>query len=220
MKSIKICFAGLVVLSLMGGCGPLPGRSINPLGPITGVATAAPAKPTNTARPSITPVPAPSRRATFSVPDTSTPIPTISHLAIFTLLPTKAFTLPPGVFIYYTPTAESLKCHVGESYPAWGQAFKPRTDFVAKWRVYNSGSSMWHVDDILFGYVSGEKMQNPDREDTFLPITIYVGDKINLQVHMVPPKEPGIYTATWGLRRSNKKDFFCTFLVNIQVVKK
>ncbi len=223
MKSLKICFAGLVVLSLLGGCGPLRGQPINPQGAITSAATSAlAAKPTNTLRPSITPFPAPSRRATFSNIPTSTPVPTILHLATMTPYSTKAtFTVPPpGKFIYFTPTIEPFKCSVGFSYPDWGQTFKPRTNFVAKWRIYNTGSVMWRVGDILFGFVSGEKMQNPDREDTLLPVTIYVGDKINEQVQMVPPKEPGIYEATWGLRKSNKKDFFCTFVVHIQVVKK
>lgn len=79
---------------------------------------------------------------------------------------------------------------------------------------------MWHVDDIVFGYVEGEKMHSRGRVDTILPFTIYVGDKINLHVRMKTPKDPGYYTTTFGLRKTNKDEFFCTFTIAVDVVKK
>ena len=79
---------------------------------------------------------------------------------------------------------------------------------------------MWHKDDILIGYVSGTKMHNNSRQDEILSYTLYVKDSMYIQIHMKPPKEPGIYTESWGLRKTNKKEFFCTFSVTIEVVRK
>jgi len=223
MKSLQICFGGFVVLLLLAGCGSIPGLPINSPGSIATAATAVvTTKPTNTQRPTITPVPAPSRRATFSILPSLTHVPTMMGLPSFTPYITQVVpTLPPYDigFGAYTSTQEPLKCTVDSTYPEWGQVFKPRTDFIAKWQVYNSGKNMWRVDDILFGYVSGEKMHRRDREDIFIANVVFVHDKINLQVHLVSPKEAGIYTTVWGLRRSNKKDFFCTFPISIKVVQ-
>lgn len=118
-----------------------------------------------------------------------------------------------------TPTPIPFACTIVDSYPSEGQIFKPRTDFVAKWKVINSGANLWHKDDILFGFVGGKKMHNPSRVDKILDYTLYVGDHMDVQIHMRPPKEPGIYTETWGLRKTNKKDFFCLLTVTIEIVK-
>ena len=91
---------------------------------------------------------------------------------------------------------------------------------MAKWKVVNSGTNMWHKDDILFGFVEGKKMHNPSRVDKILDYTLYVGDHMDVEIHMRPPKEPGIYSETWGLRKTNKKEFFCLLTVTIEVVKK
>jgi hypothetical protein len=134
--------------------------------------------------------------------------------------------IPPRGGFTWTPDdpdsyLNSYKCSVETVYPKYGYiAVKPRTDVVVQWKVSNPGPSFWRVGDIVYGYVSGEKMQNADRGYTTISFTVYKGDKINIQVHLVPPKEPGIYTTTWGMRKSNKKEYFCLFDVTIEVVKK
>jgi hypothetical protein len=121
--------------------------------------------------------------------------------------------------ITWTPSIQSYACNAITVSPAWGAVVKPRTDFIAAWKVYNTGTNMWHVDDVVGGFVSGEKMYNPDNGGIIISFTVYVGDKINIQKHMVPPKEPGTYTSIWGLRKTNKKEYFCLFDVTITVAK-
>ncbi len=224
MKSLRFYLSGLILVCLVAGCAQVVG---NPPGSAGTVPTStASVEPTITPKATITPIPPPTRRPTSESISDLLSTPTLLYVPSFTPFPT--FTeLPisetlqgsplPGVF---TLTPEGLKCNVDSSSPSWGMVFKPRTDFIAEWKVYNTGSLMWHQGDILFGYVSGDKLQPSDRADTALPITIYRNDKINLHVHLVSPKEPGSYVATWGLRRSNKQDFFCTFSIAISVVKK
>jgi len=219
MKSLRIYINGLVVFILLGGCGLLPAQpALQPAVPASNTNTLTVAQPSATVTSTVTPVP--TRRATVFLVPTITPVPAISLAATFTPLSTRGVpTFLPLPTIRWTPTPPSYACSVENSYPDWGQVFKPRTDFVATWLIVNSGTSMWHVGDMIFGFFSGVKMQNPDRDPTYLPVTIYVKDHIIEHVHMVPPKAPGTYDATWGIRKSNKTEPFCTLLIHIVVAK-
>jgi len=97
---------------------------------------------------------------------------------------------------------------------------KPRTDFVVTWQVRNTGRDRWNREDFIFQYVEGDKMHKADRAEEFIPGTVYPRDKIKLQMRMISPKQPGFYSTTWGLRKSNKKEPFCTFSIAINVIKK
>jgi hypothetical protein len=237
MKSRQTYFLGLLMFLLLAGCAqansetptrqPLP--TDVPLITLTPLPNAT-ATPTET----ITPLPPPTRRATLTSASDLTM--TITPLASFTLRPTSRFTRtptatstitstryvrPPGFGgPTYSPTPIPFACTVEDISPDYGQVFKPRSDFIAKWRIQNTGANMWHQDDILIGYVSGTKMHNDTRGDEILSYTLYVNDSMYIQIHMKPPKEPGIYTESWGLRKTNKKEFFCKFSVTVEVVGK
>ncbi|MGC1375290.1 MAG: NBR1-Ig-like domain-containing protein [Anaerolineales bacterium] len=232
MKSLRTCFAGLIVLLLLVGCAQALGQ---PAG-TPQETLAAPTVAESTVTPPInpTPLPPPTRRPTALESPSLTPATTIPPVASYTLVPTSKFTRtatptitrtstryvrPPIGGLTWTPANLSYACNAFSISPAWGAVFKPRTDFLAVWKLVNTGTNMWHVDDVVFGFVRGERMQNPDFQEKTLPYTIYVGDKIYLQTHMIPPKEPGTYNAVFGLRKTNKKDFFCLFDVLITVAK-
>jgi len=219
MKSLRIYITGLVVFTLLGGCGLSPAQPAQqPAVPPSNTNTLTVAQPGATATSTTTLVP--TRRATVFFVPTITPVPAIPLPATFTPPSTRGVpTLLPFPTVLWTVTPTSYACSAQTTYPDWGQVFKPRTDFVAIWQITNTGASMWHVGDMLFGFVSGVKMQNPDRGTTYLPVTIYVKDHITEQVHMVPPKAPGTYDATWGIRKSNKTEPFCTFTIHIVVAK-
>jgi len=219
MKPSRVFFAGLAVLVLLEGCSLRAGQAAeNPQG--TPVLVQSTEKPTGTRTPNFTPVRSPTLRPTDNLVPTVTPFPTISFADTATPMTTHiVVTIKPWRTIFYTPTVIGMGCVGVSVYPLWGQVFKPRTDFVAKWRVTNIGKQPWTLGDFVFGFVSGTKMQTFDRIDTLLPMTVYKGDQVNLQVHLVPPKEPGYYHALWGIRKTNKKDFFCTFDVNVTVSK-
>jgi hypothetical protein len=220
-----IFIVGLIILSLTGGCGQITGKlAIKSKDSTSTVTTTFDEKPVKTLRSTITPFPVFTRRPTSTNFSGVISGPTIPPLPSFSpnplIIPSKtiSFTLrPQGTEITLTPNP--LKCEVVILYPEWGQVFAPRTDFVAKWQVYNTGTVKWGLNDILFVFVSGAKLHHPDDEQFLLSMTVYVGDKINLQRHMVPPKEPGTYTTTWGLRRTNRKEPFCTFPIKIRVEK-
>lgn len=228
MNVLRKYLAGLVVFAVMAGCAPVPSQPDNLAASPTLVATATSAADvTDTPRPTVTPFPSPTRRATATPAETSTGGPTLFVLPTFTigptntpirtLVPTRTQSLQLGL---YTATPNPLTCDPRDTYPLWGQAFPPRTDFVAKWHVYNVGSAMWRENDIVFEFVEGEKMQNRDRGPSLLPFTVYVNDKINLQVHLKSPKEPGVYFTTWGLRKTNKAEYFCKMILKIVVAGK
>lgn len=181
---------------------------------------------TNTSPPTVTPFPTPTRGPT------STNLPTSTHPPTLPPLPTHT-PLPTGIESYAeTATSEAYlslggptwtpvpwKCQVGDIYPPFGQVYPPRTDFVAEWKVFNMGSAVWRKDDIVLDYVSGDKLHHLDYEPTFLYYTVYYKDKIPMRVHLKSPKLPGVYITTWGLRRSNKQEPFCSFSIKIYVAK-
>ncbi len=236
MKSLRICFIGLVALVLLVGCAEAITQptAITPQDTNTTVFTVTAQGPISTSTRTITPIPPPTRRPTSKGLITLTPEATIPPVASFTIAPTSRLTRTPSATITgtntlfvrgpfsartWTATPVPYACLLISSFPKWGTVFKPRTDFVATWKIYNSGANMWHVDDIVFGYVGGDKMHNKEINEKILPYTIYKGSFYTLHMHMVPPKEPGTYTEIWGLRKTNKKEFFCTFEVTIVVAK-
>jgi hypothetical protein len=260
VKSLKMCFAALVIFSLLAGCGQVVNQ------PPSAISATPATHPANTPRSTITPIPAPSRRPTDQPTATKIPAtpggptltpggPTFTSLPTFTFTPNptdRMLTLQASIKLALTgtpePTANPLQCSIMTHYPNDGQAFTPRTDFVAQWKVGNSGSVMWRgllIDpdnvwipdgaptpipgkndsrdshgDILFNFWGGTKMNNKGQSNYFLPFTVYVGDHINFKVHIIAPKELGEYSAWWVLRRSNKKDPFCFLPLSIKVVPK
>jgi hypothetical protein len=225
VKSLPINLLWLTLL-LLSSCNLVPGQSGG--NPETLPASATPtltlAAATQTPRPSVTPIPPPTRRATITELPTPAPGLVVSPLPTQTPLLIGAdanatATETPQRLNKYTATLEPLKCELTETYPGFGQNFKPRSDFFASWRVTNIGSAPWGMEDILLDFVGGDKLHNKDGWEAFIGYTVYVEDEIRLQVRMTSPKQPGRYSTTWGLRRSNKTEPFCTFSITIDVVK-
>lgn len=232
MKIFKIGISGVALLLVSLACVvtiPVAGRA-NPPTLTTPLDTPALVNPpTSTPVPSKTPVPPPTQRAVvteafFAFPTITAPplIPTMT-LADFSekvtgLAPTASRT--PGRLANWSPTPASWQCLAELREPAFGQDFKPRDDFMALWRIYNVGTAPWAKGEFVFEYVEGDKLHKLDYEPELLSYVVYVKDKYPFSIRMFAPKEPGRYTTTWGLRKINKKDYFCTFSLTIDVVKK
>ena len=214
MKSLKICFAGLVVLFLLAGCN-LGDLSNNPQTPMAPVAT-----PTITIEPSITPIPQPTRRATFELFPTITRGPSITPMPLFTPIPAD-IVLTIQALVTEARRGDGsapLQCRVLSSYPEPGAIFRPKEGFKAIWRVINNGLSNWTIGDTAFFYRWGTKFQPKTYREDFIPYVVNVKDQLNLQVQMHAPVEPGLYSAVWGLRSKSSRKFFCNLSIIIQVV--
>ncbi len=230
MSKFKLGSFGIVLLLASLACVvtiPVPGREALPT-PAPSATPSLVSTSTSTVEPSVTPVPPPTRRAmvtesVFAFP-TITPLPLIPTLTqadfseqITGGAPTS--TRVPGTWIVWTPTPASFKCEVELRDPAYGQDFKPNTDFLALWRIYNVGTAPWATGEFIFEYVDGAKLHKRDYEPEYLTYTVYVKDKFPFTIRLFAPKEPGRYTTTWGMRKLNKKEPFCTFSLTIDVVK-
>lgn len=232
MKKLQASFSGIIMLLLLAACsGTINPPNGQPQNTNTPENTSTPAATfTSTPSQTLTRIPAPTHRPTLTnnYTKTTTPIPSLTlkpgtkltRTVTATITRTSTIYVRPPILVFWTATPAPFKCTIVASYPPWGQQFKPRTDFVATWKIMNTGQNMWHEGDILFGYVSGTRMHNSDRIDKVLDYTLYAKDRADVQIHMKPPKEPGFYTETWGFRKTNKKEFFCLLSVTIQVVKK
>ncbi len=239
MRLAKFWPGWLFFFFLFGGCSPAASQPV--LDPQAMVATIAAATvaalPTNTPQPTWTAsASATLARATATPISTNTPAPTIPMLSSPTplmILPGPgtlvAGTILPGSgsglgtnLIFWTDVPNVYNCNPITVDPDYAQIYTPRYDFKARWRVFNSGTARWKADDIVFYFVGGDKMHNDlNRADgEFIPIGVYKGDKVLLQIGMTSPKEPGQYSATWGLRRNKSDTPFCTFSVTIRVEKK
>lgn len=230
----------LVVAFLAGSCAPAPQPTVSPLSMEDSVATMAAA--TIQALPTNTPYPTPSLVPTLKLSPTAspteTPIPTLPKLATPTFVEDIV-----NLGNYWTSTPEAWACNVDKTDPSWGEKIKAGKDFRVVWRVWNVGAKAWSVDELTMFFIAGERMHNrgnnekpvyvPGEEPTKAPITItpnprftttprsfhkvHPGDKLVLHIRMYAPKEPGLYTSAWGLRRGNSKLAFCAFSVTIRV---
>jgi len=243
MKLLRVYFVGLlVVFFLLAGCAqliaqPTPEPTDTPKGTDTPILTVTitPTEPTSTPYLTSTSLPPATHPGTAADLPTLTPVTTIPPLASFTLIPTGTITLTPTItpipsntrFVAprvggatWTLTPVGYGCTVVSSYPAWGQTFRPRADFLATWKVRNTGMNPWDPDDVVFSFIGGQRMHTRGRgEPVHISFKVYVNDYLNLQVRIVPPKEPGFYVATWGLRKTNKLEPFCSLEVVINVAK-
>jgi hypothetical protein len=229
MRKFKLTFLGMLLLLVSLACVitlPAPGGSLPATLPVD---TPTPFdSPTPTLEPSITPFPTPTRRAVtteavFAFP-TITPLPLIPTMTLADFSeqviggsPTATST--PGKRAIWSPTPAALKCEVEVLNPAFGEDIKPRNDFMAIWRLYNVGTAPWAKEEFYFEYVEGAKMHKQDYVPKILSFTVYAKDRVKFETRLTAPKEPGRYTTTWGMRRSNKKEPFCTFSITIDVVK-
>ena len=79
------------------------------------------------------------------------------------------------------------------------------------------GSNDWPADNVNFIFVSGAALhQYGSRFD--LSKDVVSGGSIELTLDMMAPKEPGNYTAVWGLAYG--KSVFCQITISIIVQKK
>lgn len=229
MRIRRFWFSWLALLFLLGGCVPSANQPAgNPQDRIATIAAATiAALPSNTPQPTWTPSSTPTRpRNTPTDLPSNTPAPTIESLASIT----SVYNLPgpgtlvagstPGSFPFiWSPTPEPFRCDINKTEPEPYTIFQPRKFFRAEWRVWNRGSVIWKEKSILFYFIGGDKMFNdPDRaEGINLAYAVYPEDKILVSVAMTSPKEPGTYSSTWGLRRDNRNEPFCTFSMVIRV---
>jgi hypothetical protein len=215
VKSLQICFTGLVLIFLLGACNLRTGQLINlPTATITPT-------PTVTLAPSMTPLPTPIRRATFTELPTVTRIPSITPMPLLTAIPSDiVLTIQAQVTQAMGGGGELLpfQCKFLSSYPEPGAIFRPKEDFIAIWRVLNNGTKSWRPNDVAFFYRWGTKFQNATYQEDFIPYVVNKKEQLNLHVPMHTLREPGLYSAVWGLRSKKTKEFFCTLSIIIQVV--
>ena len=161
----------------------------------------------NTATPTETPVPptiTPTFTATFIL-STSTPSPTST--------PTQTYTPAVTATRAVTATPAKYECELISQTPSNGTILASRSDFDWFWKVTNTGTKIWKVADIEYGYISGDKMHKTANYP--LPEDIYPGDSIRLGADMVAPKQPGSYSTTWALKRGDQ--LFCGVTLKIIV---
>ncbi|GAB4501114.1 MAG: hypothetical protein Fur0035_06550 [Anaerolineales bacterium] len=211
--------------SLLSACAPSSQTVSDPqaLAATIAAATIA-ARPTNTAYPSASPTSASAR--TVHIETTApTLLPSLTPWPSTTAFPTlpqpstlASVPVTGGSYILYTATPEPWKCELRHISPDQMTVFKPRYGFRTEWRIFNIGGKIWRSDSVRVKYLGGTALQNDpeSKNEFFLPISIYPGDKILVQIAMTSPKEPGEYSSFWGL--ADEKDrIFCTFDITIRV---
>lgn len=97
-----------------------------------------------------------------------------------------------------------------------GTDFQPGTKFTKTWRIKNSGASTWSTS-YAFVYISGEKMNAPDRVS--LPNTVRPGETVDISVEMTAPAQVGTYRGYWKLLNPSGKFVDNAVYVEIDVVQ-
>ena len=215
MKALQICFALLVVFSLLASCNLRNDQS-------TTIQTPTPLAPTITVSPSITPIPAPTQRATITPFPVSTRIPSLTPPPVLTPIPSDQLEIIQAQVTKakHLTAFGPYQCKILSTYPEELEVFRPREEFGGIWRLLNVGKASWTTDDIAYFYISGTKFQTRKYKEDFIPYVVNVKDQLNLHVPMRAPAEPGVYFTIWGLRIKSLKQFFCTFSLTIEVAEK
>jgi len=216
VKFLQICFAVLVVLSLLASCNFRGEQSANT------TETPTPPVPTVTASPSITPIPAPTQRDTITPPPIATRIPSLTPPPVLTPIPSDQLEIIQAKVTEakYLTAFGPYQCKILSTKPEELDVFRPKEEFQGIWRLLNVGKAAWQDDDIAYFYISGTKFQTRKYKEEFIPYVVNVKDQLNLHVPMRAPAEPGVYFTIWGLRVKSLKQFFCTFAMTIQVEEK
>jgi len=218
MKSLQICFTGLVVLFLLASCNLRAGQSNNPQPSMAPAATL-----TITTTPYPTDIPMPTRRATYELFPTMTRGPSVTPMPVFTPLPSDMVLTIQALVTeskLLGGAREAYQCKILPGYPEPGAVFYPKEDFKAIWRVVNTGTLNWTINNVAFFFRWGTRFQPLTYREDFIPYVVNVKDQLNLQVPMHTPVEPGVYAAVWGLRSKTNKLFFCNLSIIIQVVER
>lgn len=130
----------------------------------------------------------------------ATAIPTVAQP---TTAPTTANTAAP--VITNTPTVvvnADYNCKIESTSPQLGQKYAPAGDFDGHWVVSNTGNKSWDAGSVDFIYISGEKMHTgADSQD--ISKTVAKGEKIDLILDMLAPRNAGTYQTTWALKAGN-----------------
>lgn len=221
MRCLLLIFSGAWLLAACAPSAQMPDPQAQ-VGTIAALTVAA--------RPSNTPYPTPSStsRSQSGLQETAAPgslIPSLTPWPSTTPFPTlpQPSTLASapiigGNYILFTATPEPWKCELRHISPDQMTVLKPRYGFRTEWRIFNIGGKIWRSDSVRVKYLGGTSLQNDpeSKNEFFLPVSIYPGDKILVQIAMTSPKEPGQYSSFWALV-DEKDRVFCTFDITIRV---
>lgn len=157
--------------------------------PPTLTPTTTPALPTNTPRPTNTPL----------VIASSTPVSTPTPLPLVTRTPVTGggggSVSTPGIPITPGTTCNSAKFVEDVTIPD-DTVVNPSTGFTKTWRLLNTGTCAWTTNYSLV-FVDGDQMGAPDK--IFLTQQVLPGQTVDLSVNFIAPGVPGDYSSYWKL---------------------
>ncbi len=133
-----------------------------------------------------------------------------------TTAPTAANTTAPVVT--NTPTVivnADYNCKIESTSPQLGQKYPPAGDFDGHWVVSNTGNKSWDLGNVDFLYISGEKMHTgADKQD--ISKTVAKGEKLDLILDMLAPRNAGTYQTTWALKTGNVTYCYVTLSIVVE----
>jgi len=170
---------------------------------------------TNTAFPSITPLP--TATATF----TNTPI---GFVASDTPAPPTSIAAPDATPVETPDPAEGATDDWGSDYrctltgktpPNW-TVVPSGGKYKVSWTLLNSGHKKWQADSILLSFIDGTNLSKTERTTTLIK-DVKVNEWITPVINIYPPSAPGNYRAVWAMRLLKTGHVFCTFTIKVTV---
>ena len=154
----------------------------------------------------------PTKTATAKPRGTKTPEPTITETFIYVYYTPTAFVIPPASKTYAPTSKKDYACEVLDA-PVDGTYYSPRLEFKVRWRLKNIGKKEWEAGNVDFVYDTGDKFHKVSGYD--LSKDRLPGEVAEYFVEMRAPKNPGMYTTYWTLRRGGEE--FCRVAYTIGV---
>jgi len=101
------------------------------------------------------------------------------------------------------PTGQDGARFVGDVTIPDGAAFLPGQTFLKKWRVRNSGDTVWS-NGYRLAHFDDEQMGGPDN----VPVPmVRAGEEGEVSITLTAPQEPGAHRSTWRLRNAQGQFF-------------
>jgi hypothetical protein len=229
MKSYRLYSILFVCIALLTACAPAT-PTVAPTATLSGNMISTSIAATVAAIPSFTPLPTdtplPTRTATqivgFELTPanyTATPVPPTALVVPTIIPPTVSGSSGAGI-PSLTPIPgpvqgnSEFSCMLLTQTPLDWSKLQPRDSFDAKWKVRNVGNRDWAADAVNFVYLRGTAMHLYGSKFD-LSKDVKSGSEISFVVDMSTPKEPGTYTAVWGLTQGSR--VFCELSLSIIV---
>ena len=199
---------------LVSACAPTPPPYV-PIETIVAATYAAISAQTEAARPPNTPTPLPPTPTRPVGTATATPTATFVLASITPTFTPSSTPEPTATTLVSGSGNLSYSCIILSSSPTSVSRVKTGSEIQWALQIENSGTSRWDPKDVEVRFSGGTNLASKKAFEISGPAK--PGQNITIKIKLNAPKEPGVYTTTWVLKKGIHQ--FCNMDLEIEAYK-